>query len=457
MKTLPVEDERHIGRFLKSMRFRDRKSATVYRCVLRGFRRFVREHEVGTDEVTEQTLRAWLQERHQQDCPLYVIVYRAQLIDRFLGWMRQCGHIVNNPFDELRGQYGRRIAPIVRALLSPDSATALEKLRPLPAFASAWGGQMREYVALMRSLGYRYITPEKILRRFDRFLQRRPDLTGQPLPSLIEAWRQAGQGAEHALAAQRCGRMLSKAQRRHDPTTAILPWDRCLVRQVRAEHRRPYIYTPEQIAILLATARALPSPRSPLRPLCVYTMFVLAYCMGLRLGEIVRLTLGDVNLHEGTLEIRETKFYKFRRLSLAPSVVQALRDYLEERRKAGAPPAATAALFWNQKTNKGYSSVTANALMVDVIRRAGLKPERGCVGPRVHDLRHSMVHSRMLSWYQQGVNPQSRLAYLATHLGHSEISSTLVYLTITPQLLELASERFRNHSAHVVRLEEVRS
>jgi hypothetical protein len=44
---------------------------------------------------------------------------------------------------------------------------------------------MREYVALMRSLGYRYITPEKILRRFDRFLQRRPDLTGQPLPSLI--------------------------------------------------------------------------------------------------------------------------------------------------------------------------------------------------------------------------------------------------------------------------------
>jgi len=68
-----------------------------------------------------------------------------------------------------------------------------------------------------------------------------------------------------------------------------------------------------------------------------------------------------------------------------------------------------------------------------------------------------MVHSRMLAWYQQGINPQSRLPYLATYLGHGEISATLVYLTITPQLLQLASERFREHSARIVRIEEALS
>ena len=457
MKPLTVNDERHVADFLKSMRLRDHRSARVYRCVLRGFLRYVRARRCDRNRVVSgQTMRAWLRDRRGRG-PEYVIVLRAQLIARFLSWMRQRGHIANDPFDALRSRYGGRIAPIVRALLSTDSAVALEKLRPLPAFASAWGEPIREHLALMRSLGYRYHTNEKILRRFDRFLQRRPDLTGQPLPKLVEAWRRAGDGAEHALAAQRCGRMLSKAQRRHDPHAAMVPWDRCLARQARAEHRRPHLYTPEQIATLLATARALPSPRSPLRPLGVYTMFVLGYCAGLRLGEIVGLTLADVNLEAGTLEIRETKFYKSRRLSLAPSVVQALGDYMEERRKAGAAMAATAGLFWNQKTNKGYSSGTANALMVKVIRRAGLKPAQGCVGPRVHDLRHSMVHSRMVIWYQQGINPQSRLPYLATYLGHSEISSTLVYLTITPQLLQLASERFRGHSAHIVRLEEVLS
>ena len=453
MKALPAEDEHHIGRFLQSMRFRDRKSATVYRCMLRGFLRYVHVEAPGSDGVSEAVLRAWLEDRRAHWAE-YAIVLRAQLIDRFLGWSRQHGHIGSNPFDDLRDQYGKRIAPIVRALLSAESAAALEKLRPLPAFGSAWGERISEHVALMRSLGYRYTTNEKILRRFDRFLQRRPDLTGQPLPELIAAWRQAGDGAEHALAAQRCGRMLSKAQCRHDPNAAIVAWDPRLMKAVRAKHRRPYLYTPQQIAQLLAAARALPSPRSPLRPLCVYTMFVLGYCAGLRIGEIARLTVGDVNLEEGIVEVRETKFYKSRRLSLAASVVRALREYMEARRKSGAPMTAATGLFWNQKTNKGYSSVTANALMVAVIRRAGLKPARGWVGPRVHDLRHAMAHSRMLAWYQQGINPQSRLPYLATYLGHKDISSTLVYLTITPQLLQLASERFREHSAHIVRLEE---
>ena len=53
-----------------------------------------------------------------------------------------------------------------------------------------------------------------------------------------------------------------------------------------AAHRRPYIYTEEQVAKLLATARALPSPMSPLRPLTLYTMLMLAYCAGLRLREV---------------------------------------------------------------------------------------------------------------------------------------------------------------------------
>ena len=51
----------------------------------------------------------------------------------------------------------------------------------------------------------------------------------------------------------------------------------------------------------------------------------------------------------------------------------------------------------------------------------------------------------MLTWYRAGINPQSQLPYLATYLGHKDINSTLVYLTITPELLQEASERFRQH------------
>jgi hypothetical protein len=65
---------------------------------------------------------------------------------------------------------------------------------------------------------------------------------------------------------------------------------------------------------LLRAALAFPSPKAPLRPLSLFTMVVLAYCAGLRVGEIVGLTWADVNLQDGTIEIRETKFFKDRRL-----------------------------------------------------------------------------------------------------------------------------------------------
>ena len=56
----------------------------------------------------------------------------------------------------------------------------------------------------------------------------------------------------------------------------------------------------------------------------------------------------------------------------------------------------------------------------------------------------------MLTWYREGINPQAHLPYLATYLGHRDINSTLVYLTITEELLQQASERFRRRGAQVL-------
>ena len=56
----------------------------------------------------------------------------------------------------------------------------------------------------------------------------------------------------------------------------------------------------------------------------------------------------------------------------------------------------------------------------------------------------------MLQWYRDGVDPQSRLPYLATYLGHKDISSTLVYLNVTRDLLLEASERFRRHGVEAL-------
>jgi integrase len=63
----------------------------------------------------------------------------------------------------------------------------------------------------------------------------------------------------------------------------------------------------------MAAPKWFSSPRAPLSPLTLYTMLALAYCAGLRLGEIVRLKLRGVDLADGSIEICDTKFCKSRR------------------------------------------------------------------------------------------------------------------------------------------------
>ena len=204
---------------------------------------------------------------------------------------------------------------------------------------------------------------------------------------------------------------------------------------------------------MLDVARCYPSPHAPLRPQTLYTMILLAYCAGLRRSEIARLDLGDVDLRSGTITIRETKFYKTRILPLSGSVTTELRVYLDARRRAGAPQDPQSGLFWQDHFKDRYAPVVVTTMITNIMRRGGFKPLSGRTGPRVHDLRHSMVVNRILQWYQAGINPQDRLHFLSTYLGHRDINSTLVYITVTQDLLQEASERFRTVGARCLTME----
>jgi integrase/recombinase XerD len=437
-----------IRQHLRQVRLRP-ASLRTYQPMLVEFQQFVADHSPGQC-ISRPVLEKWLRHRSSFSAT-HTIMQRVWPINRFLDWLADRQLIASNPLEDLRKDLGTRdTAQIIRALLSSDSATALEALKPVPAFASHLGSVMQNYVSLKRSLGFRYRTQELQLLRLDRFLQERPDLAGRPISIIIEAWGKRNPTPQHFLECEQTGRILARALQRIDPTVTAPPVDPRLSRQVRRNQRRPYIYSESDVSLLLKTALSFPSPETPGRPLMLYTMLVLAYCVGLRVGEVVRLKVGDIDRADRTLEIRETKFFKSRRLPVTNSVMAALDDYLKARRREGAPGDPSAPLFWQERAAREYRYPTIRALLVQVIRRAGLKPDPGAVGPRIHDLRHSFVVSRILTWYREGVNPQERLPYLVTYLGHKDIHSTLVYITITQELLQHASDRFRSFGARAL-------
>ena len=424
------------------------KSRYTYAGVLRAFDAFVFKRE-GSLHPSMETLRAWLQQEIKGS-PLANVVHRTCVIARYLDW-RSTTWERPHVLAQLRAQYGRLLNPIVRALLADDYESALQRLRPLPQWGSVLGTAMQEHVMRMKALGYRYEVRVRELLRFDRFLQRRPELAADSLAELLEAWRHESRGVRHQLRVQQCGQILSMAFHRKDTTAPVLPIEAGLHSRVVQQERRPYLFTEAQIQRLLDAARTFPSQNAPLRPVALHAMITLAYCAGLRLGEIVSLTLGDLDVESGLLEIRDTKFFKSRRLPLAPSVVNVLCAYLDARAATGAPSAPDAPMWWTPLRRQGYSYSSTEKLLIKVMRRAGLKPAHGQRGPRVHDLRHTFVAHRMMQWYREGVDPQTRLPHLSTYLGHKDICSTLVYLNITPELLHQASERYRQRNAGALR------
>ena len=447
-RTWPDREQALLRRYVAELELdqEGRRAGKPYESVLRRFQMFVMERSAH-GPLDRAMVETWLRDCVKRST-LSMAVRRAQIVSGFLDWLVTSGYLASNPFAEIRCTCRRQsTAAVVRALVSTDPDSALQRLRGLPRFGSHLGPIIRAHVEHMKTLGLRY--DENRFRRFDDFLQRRPGAANESLATLVQEYVTLAPSPAAQMERVKVGRAVARFLQRSDPTVMLMRRDRMVTREALRRRKVPYIFTTEQIQHLLQTAREYPSPNAPLRPLSLYTMFVLAYCAGLRMAEIVGLCLGDVREASDTIDIRDTKFFKSRRLPLSPSAMAVLRRYLLARRHALAPSDADSPLFWHQQS--GYAYFTANHLMRRVMRSAGLKPDSGRAGPRVHDLRHSFVVHRMVKWYEKGVDVQAKLPYLWTYLGHSDLHSSLVYITITQDLLQRASERFRAFGAHSVK------
>ena len=65
--------------------------------------------------------------------------------------------------------------------------------------------------------------------------------------------------------------------------------------------------------------------------------------------------------------------------------------------------------------------------------------------PHLHELRRTFAVHRLLRWYREQVDINSKLPLLATYMEHSYFGFTKTYLTLTQQLLSEAGHRYARH------------
>lgn len=315
-------------------------------------------------------------------------------------------------------------------------------------FRSFLGPDIERFLAHKRSLRRRYDVEEKTLALLDGYLSKNKISTlAEMTPTLVDEFLLSRPRARpRSYNHLRCtvGRLFSYLVARGKLAQTPL---RSPPRRARYQ-RTPFIFDTGAAKRLLALAKTLPSKGGTIeRGNTYFVVFAVLYGLGLRVGEVCRLRLEDVDLERRLLIIRETKFYKSRLVPFGPKLGALLGHHLRQRQTALAGAASGNEPLFCLRGGRPINPCTVSQTFHAMVPRLRLEIPPGISPPRLHDLRHAFAVGALTRWYRLGLDPQTRLLALSTFMGHGDISSTAVYLTPTPALLEHANSRFHTFAA----------
>ncbi len=186
---------------------------------------------------------------------------------------------------------------------------------------------------------------------------------------------------------------------KHDPTESIS--------SPKVEKRVPCVLTSQEIELLLEQPKDV-----DLKGTRDKAMLEVAYATGMRVTEIISLDVDDVHLAEGYVVCRNGD--KTRNIPLGSLSIKALKDYMQEARPIMIKREEEKSLFVNvngkRLTRQGFWKIVK------------FYKEQAHITKEItpHILRHSFATHLL----QNGAD----LKAIQSMLGHSDISSTQVYM-----------------------------
>jgi len=310
-------------------------------------------------------------------------------------------------------------------------------------FISPLASQLERFLALKRAMGYRYREEGRALRELDRFLSIRLSADDPLITLTIVHDYVARRGNESETTRGHRLTLIREVCRflRLDDDRVIVPDRRCL--PIMRRQFVPRVLSRDEGRRFLQACNQLPKGRtSALRAAVLGTALRVLYLVGLRAGELLKLTQADFDCDPGALHVRYSKFGKSRVVPIEPDLAEQIvrcRDLAIQRFGVVLPQAP---LFPNPRGDR-YSITALRDAFRQTLAIAGIE----CTSHnrmRLHDLRHSFAVLRLLLWCEQGVDLDAKLPLLATYLGHLNLASSQRYLQLTQDLM---GEITRRHQA----------
>ncbi|WP_314303943.1 tyrosine-type recombinase/integrase [Brevibacillus parabrevis] len=157
-------------------------------------------------------------------------------------------------------------------------------------------------------------------------------------------------------------------------------------------------------------------------PVVHYFAMMMAHT-GIRVNECINLTLHDVDLEEGFVQVVNGKGGKNRRVPMNKQLVQHMKEYLDKHR-----PHTASLFFFALKKTGTVSEQYVNRLLKEACQDVGIQKH-----VTSHILRHSFASYL--------VKKDTHVAVIQRLLGHASLKTTSVYLHVQQTDLQEAVNR----------------
>jgi integrase len=188
------------------------------------------------------------------------------------------------------------------------------------------------------------------------------------------------------------------------------------------------LYSLDQVEQLIGAAQQLPT-----RPMADTMSFLigLLYVTGLRSGEAFALDIGDYDPDRLVLCVHG-KLDRQRLVPVHPSTAARLDTYVAGRRDGPLLVGGS---------GRRIAPSTIYPAFRHLVATCELPPQPGTRQPRLHDFRHTLAVDVLVDAVRRGLDVDARLAVLSTFLGHADAFSTYWYLTASPELMGVVTDR----------------
>ena len=281
--------------------------------------------------------------------------------------------------------------------------------------------RVEAYLSFRRAFGYALRIEGQLLLSFARYAE--DSCHSGPLTNdLLLRWVRLPPQASRIYCAKRLELLTGFARycQLFDPLTEIPPKG---IFGPAHERRTPFIYSDDQLCQLASCGS-----KRDFNSLTFSTIFGLLACTGMRTSEALRLQVGDVDLHDGIIRVRESKCRRLRLVPLHQTATETLQAYALTR-QLRFPQAKF--FFVNRKGEALSYSIVRSAFRR---RTAELGWAKNGRLPRLHDLRHTFACRVLQQWSQRGSGVEDRLDWLSRYLGHERLEHTYWYLSAVPEL-----------------------